>query len=128
MKASTILCAAFAALALAACQQQPGCQVVRLHSSTTGDSAAVIVDSGHASIVPLGLAKPPAGHMYVLWQLPKDSGTMVPVSAFQQATHQTASSQLTRPYSDTSAFAISLEPAGAIPTRPGEILALGTVV
>ena len=117
---------ASATAAMTACQQQSGCRVVRLHSSGSADTAAVIVDDGHASVVPLTLANAPAGRMYVLWQLPRDGGGMIPVESFRQTRHQTAGSQLPHAYADTAAFAVSLEPAGSFPTRPAGILALGS--
>jgi anti-sigma-K factor RskA len=113
-----------ATAAVTACQQQSGCRVVRLHSGSARNSAAVIVDSGHASVVPLTLAGLPQGRTYVLWQLPRD-GSPIAVTSFRSTKRETGSAPLTRPYSDTVAFAVSMEPAGSPPTRPSDILALG---
>jgi hypothetical protein len=114
-----------ATAAVTACQQQAGCRVVKLRTPAAVDSAAVIVDSGHASVVPLALDSAPVGRMYVLWQLPRDGGGMIPIESFRQTRHQTVGSQLPHAYADTAAFAVSLEPAGGFPTRPSDILALG---
>ena len=110
-------------VALAACRQQTGCRVIEMHGQK-GDSAAVLVEAGHASLVPIKLPTPPVDRRYVLWQLPRD-GSPNPVVTFDDATHQTSSVPLVTGYSDTAAFAVSLEPAGPMPTRPTDVLAVG---
>jgi anti-sigma-K factor RskA len=114
--------------AVAACERQPGCQVVRLHDAGTGgadrDRAAVLVDAGRASLVPLKLASAPDARMYVLWQMPRD-GSPVAITTFRQTGQQTPSTPLIEDYGDTAAFAISLEPTGSAPRRPTDIVALG---
>jgi hypothetical protein len=109
--------------ALTACQQQRGCQVIELHGRS-GDNAAVLVEAGRASLVPTKMAAPPANSMYVLWQLPRDGGP-IPVVTFRDPHRQTSSVPLVTGYSDTAAFAVSLEDAGPMPTRPSDVLALG---
>lgn len=111
-------------VALAACQQQNGCQVIQMHGRG-GDSAAVLVEAGRASVVPVSLPAPPTGRMYVLWQLPRD-GSPIPVVAFRDPHRQTSSVPLLTGYSDTAAFAVSQEAAGPMPTRPTDVVALGT--
>jgi anti-sigma-K factor RskA len=113
-----------ASAALRACEQQSGCRTVRLHSGAARDRAAVIVDSGHASVVPLALPAAPGGRMYVLWQLPRD-GSPIALASFRQTKHETRDQELARPYADTAAFALSVEPAGSLPAQPSQILALG---
>jgi anti-sigma-K factor RskA len=109
--------------ALTACRQQSGCRVIQLHGEN-GDSAAVLVDAGRASLVPLRMPSPGTGQMYVLWQLPRD-GSPMPVVAFLDPKQQTGSVPLTTDYADTAAFAVSLEPAGAVPIRPTDVLTVG---
>ena len=111
------------AAALTACRQQSGCRIVALHGQQ-GDSAAVLVEAGHASLVPTNLPLPPAGRMYVLWQLPRD-GSPIPVVTFHDPTRQTSSVPLVTGYTDTAAFAVSLEIAGPMPTHPTDVLAVG---
>lgn len=112
-----------ATAALTACRHQSGCRVIQLHGQS-GDSAAVLVEAGHASLVPVKLAAPAADRVYVLWQMPRDGGPS-PVVAFTDATRQTPSVPLVTGYSDTAAFAVSMEPAGPMPTRPTDVLAVG---
>ena len=118
-----------AAAALRACQQQAGCHMVTLHDARSGssanDRAAIVVDAGRASLVPLKLAAAPDAQMYVLWQLPRDRSP-VAITTFRLAGRQTPSTALAAQYSDTAAFAISLEPNGSALRRPTDILALGT--
>jgi anti-sigma-K factor RskA len=109
--------------ALTACRQQSGCKVIQLHGET-GDGAAVLVEAGHASLVPITMPPAPSGRMYVLWQLPRD-GSPIPVVTFRDAKRQSASVPLVTGYSDTAAFAVSLEDAGPMPTRPTDVLAAG---
>ena len=109
--------------ALTACHQQSGCQVIRLHGQT-GDGAAVLVEAGHASLVPVTMPAAPTDRWYVLWQMPRD-GSPIPVVTFRDADRQTSSVPLVTGYSDTAAFAVSLEDAGPMPTRPTHILAVG---
>jgi anti-sigma-K factor RskA len=117
-----------AAAALRACQQQAGCHMVTLHDARSGssanDRAAIVVDAGRASLVPLKLAAAPDAQMYVLWQLPRDRSP-VAITTFRLAGRQTPSTALAAQYTDTAAFAISLEPNGSALRRPTDILALG---
>jgi hypothetical protein len=112
-----------ASAALTACRQQTGCHVIRMHGDS-GDTAAVLVQAGHASLVPVELSAPPAGRIYVLWQLPRDGGP-IPVVTFRDATRQTSSIPLVTGYSDTAAFAVSLEAAGPMPVHPTKVVAVG---
>lgn len=111
------------ATALAACRQHSTCHVVQLHGRS-GDTADVLVEAGYVSLVPVGLPAPASHHMYVLWQLPSD-GSPIPVASFYDSTRRAASVPLPTDYADTAAFAVSLEPAGPMPTHPRHILALG---
>jgi anti-sigma-K factor RskA len=117
-----------AAAALRACQQQAGCHMVTLHDARSGssanDRAAIVVDAGRASLVPLKLAAAPDAQMYVLWQLPRDRSP-VAITTFRLTDRQTPSTALAAQYTDTAAFAISLEPNGSALRRPTDILALG---
>lgn len=109
--------------ALTACRQQEGCRVIQLHGQH-GDNAAVLIEAGHASLVPVDLPPLPTDRMYVLWQMPRD-GSPIPVVASNDARQQTSSVPLVTGYSDTAAFAVSLETAGPMPRRPSDVLAVG---
>lgn len=112
-----------ATAALAACRHQTGCQVIRLHGQR-GDNADVLVVNGTVSLVPVKLPAPADGRVYVLWQLPRD-GSPMPVVSVTNSTRQTATVSLPTAYADTAAFALSIETAGPMPTRPTEVLAVG---
>lgn len=109
--------------ALTACRQQAGCRIIQLHGQH-GDNAAVLIDAGHASLVPIDMPPLPADRMYVLWQMPRD-GSPIPVTTSSDTREQTASVPLVTRYSDTAAFAVSLEPVGPMPKRPSDVLAVG---
>ena len=109
--------------AMEACRQQSGCRIVALHGQH-GDNAAVLVEAGRASLVPVEMPALSSGRMYVLWQMPRD-GSPIPVVTFRDARRQTTSVPLAAGYSDTAAFAVSLEPAGPMPTHPTDVLAVG---
>lgn len=109
--------------AIAACSQRPGCSVVRLHGSS-GVVAAVIVQDGRASLVPLHLASPSAARAYALWQLPRD-GSPIFLDTFRDTGRATPPSPLAVPVADTTAFAVSVEPAGTRPERPSTVIAVG---
>lgn len=109
--------------AVAACRLQSGCRVVDLHGQH-GDKAAVLVEAGRGSLVPVTLATLPANRMYVLWQLPRD-GSPIPMQSFRDSTQQTASVPLPTGYADTAAFAVSVEVSGPMPTHPTDVVAVG---
>jgi len=110
---------------VAACQHQVGCRAIRLHASDGANAAAVVVNGGRASVVPLTMRTAPAGRTYVLWQMPRDGGP-IPISEFRATDKQTAAAPLPSDYADTAAFAISIESASKPPTRPTHVLAVGT--
>jgi anti-sigma-K factor RskA len=111
--------------ALTACHQQVGCRAIRLHAPDGKSPAAVIVNGDRIAVVSTSLMAPPARRTYVLWQMPRDGGP-VPISEFSATDRQTAFAPLSAPYADTTAFAISLEPADVTPTQPTHVLAIGT--
>lgn len=112
-----------ASVAITACRQQSGCQVIQMHGRD-GDNAVVLVEGGQASVVPVRLPAPSADRMYVLWQLPRD-GSPIPVVTFRDPARQTSTVPLITGFSDTAAFAVSLEPNGPMPVRPTHVLAVG---
>ena len=111
--------------ALAACARQPSCRVVRLHDPDGTNPAAAVVEGNQVSLVPLAMKDAPVGKTYALWQLPRDGGPML-VAEFRDAGRQTASVVLPSAYADTAALAISVESIRATPTRPTDVLAVGT--
>jgi len=112
-----------ATAALTACRHQVGCRVIELRGQGR-NSADLLVVNGTASLVPLAMAAPPSGRMYVLWQLPRD-GSPIPVASMRDVAHQTPNVTLPAGYADTAAFAVSLEIAGEMPSRPSRVLAVG---
>ncbi|MBV9098204.1 MAG: anti-sigma factor [Frankiaceae bacterium] len=112
-----------ATAALTACRHQVGCRIVELRGQG-GTSADLLVVNGSASLVPVAMPSPPTGRMYVLWQLPRD-GSPIPVASMRDVTHQSPTVSLPTGYADTAAFAVSMEAAGALPSRPSRVLATG---
>jgi len=112
-----------ATAALTACRHQAGCRIIELHGQG-GNAADLLVVNGTASLVPLAMAAPPSGRMYVLWQLPRD-GSPIPVASMRDVAHQSPNVALPAGYADTAAFAVSLEAAGGMPSRPSRVLAVG---
>ena len=107
------------------CERMTGCHVVRLDDSTSKTRAAVVVSGDHAEMWPLAMSAPPSGHVFALWQMPRagrprlvETGTFTGANAGSNAT-------LAASYADTAAFAVSLEPAGILPTKPTTVLAVG---
>lgn len=115
--------ASMSAAAVAACQQRDGCHVITLHGPRR-DAAVVLVEAGHASVVPLQMPMLRPTQSFVLWQLPRD-GSPLAVAAFRDARRQSGSVRLMTAYDDTAAFAVSLEAAGPMPRRPTRVLAVG---
>lgn len=113
--------------AIAACAHTTGCHRVELHRSGRADPATVLVDAAtfHVRVVPTAMSDLPAGRTYVLWQLPRN-GAPVPVTEFRDVEHATPSTLLSRPYDQTAAFALSVEPVGPMPRQPTRVYAVGT--
>lgn len=112
------------AQAISACERTAGCSIVRLRASDGSSPGVVLVSEGRATMVPLAMKPPARDRTYVLWQLPRN-GKPAAVGAFR-TTEATASAPLVTPYRDTAAFAVSLEPAGPMPTQPTDVLAVGS--
>jgi len=109
--------------AISACAHRSGCSVVRLRAAHGAVPAVVLVDDGRATLVPMAMTPPAVNRTYVLWQVLRKGGPAA-VSSFRDTKHDTSSS-LATPYADTAAFAVSLEPAGAPPSQPSDVLAIG---
>lgn len=110
---------------LAACAASQSCHVVRLQSGSTV-AAYALAEKGTVTMLPTHMAAPAAGHVYALWQLPRD-GRPTLVTVLRTATNGvTSAAPLALPYADTAAFAVSVEPADAVPTTPTEVVATGT--
>jgi anti-sigma-K factor RskA len=113
--------------AVAACRTGEGCHVVRLLADGSKVEAGdVLVQGGSASVVPTAMPALDSTHVYVLWQLPRD-GRPTPVTALQHVETSKASRSvpLVIPYADTAGFAMSVEPADQVPTRPTKVVAMG---
>jgi anti-sigma-K factor RskA len=109
-------------VAIADCRSAPGCHVVSLEGK-----AVVLADATRARVVSEQLPTPPAGHVYALWQMPRDGGpALVTVLDSPTAGVPSAPAALALPYDETAAFAISVEPADVTPTHPTDVVAVGT--
>ena len=108
---------------VAACRHASDCSVVALRAGSR-EAAAVLVSAGQVRVQPLHLPPAPAGHMYVLWQLPK-SGAPQPIGEFRDASGETEALPLVTTYDATAAFAISIESDATAPTSPSRVAALG---
>jgi anti-sigma-K factor RskA len=109
--------------AVSACRAQAACHVVQL-SRGSQERAVVIVHDGTARMVPTDMSAPTAGHVYALWQLPRDGKPTLLAEPLSQT--GSAATPLALPYDNTAAFAISVEPAGAQATAPTTVVAVGT--
>jgi anti-sigma-K factor RskA len=112
---------------VAACRQSASCAVVLLHASDGARQAAVLVEAGRATVVPLGMPPAPSGRTWALWQVPRDGRPRL-LTEFRggSAGRAAANGALVSPYADTMAFAISQEPAATVPATPTQVVATGT--
>jgi anti-sigma-K factor RskA len=113
--------------AIAACRATAGCHVVRLLADGKVEAGDVVVRDGSAAVVPTAMPALDAAHVYVLWQVPRD-GRPTPVTALGavRTAQASPSTTLKIPYADTVAFAMSVEPADRVPTKPTNVVAVGT--
>jgi anti-sigma-K factor RskA len=109
------------------CTASAGCHAVTLDAAAGRSEAALIVRGDVVSLTPTNISAAPAGKVYVLWQLPRN-GRATPVTTFDAVSATTpATGTLRVPYSDTAAFAISVESAaGAPPSTPSNTVASAT--
>ena len=112
--------------AIAGCHTADGCRVVTLLAGKA-EAGDVLVRNGQARVVPTAMPALDPSHVYVLWQLPRD-GAPTPVSVIGdvRTAHATAPTSLAIPYDDTAAFAMSVEPANRVPTKPTRVVAVGS--
>jgi hypothetical protein len=88
--------------------------------------ASVTVRANRVTVTPTDMPAAPAGKVYVLWQLPRN-GRATPVAAFAGGKGaKPTTDSLRAAYSQTAAFAVSLESAGPPPPMPSNTLASGT--
>lgn len=113
--------------AIASCRTSPDCHLVRLLADSKVEAGDVVVRDGSAAVVPTAMPALDASHVYVLWQIPRD-GSPTPVTALPDvaASKESRSVSLVIPYADTAAFAMSVERANEVPTRPTKVVAVGT--
>jgi anti-sigma-K factor RskA len=90
------------------------------------DRADVLVSDGSVQVQPLELSKPASGRTFVLWQLPH-GGAPIPLGEFDSTTETSTAHPLAVSMAQTTAFAVSSEPADTEPTTPTDVLALGGV-
>ncbi|MDQ1694737.1 MAG: hypothetical protein QOJ03_90 [Frankiaceae bacterium] len=110
-----------AAAAIASCHDTPACHVIGLDGK-----AVVLADGDQARVISRGLPARSTGHVYALWQMPTH-GRPVLLTVLDSLSEAEASppAGLVLPYRDTSAFALSVEPAGARPSQPTQVVAVG---
>ncbi|HUR52405.1 MAG TPA: anti-sigma factor [Mycobacteriales bacterium] len=107
---------------LASCSAGSGCHVVHLQGK-----ADLVVAGGTAKLLATSLPAAPSGHVYVLWQLPRDGRpTMVGKLQTTGSGSVGEAHPLVLPYDSTAAFGISLEPAATTPTAPTDVVAVGS--
>jgi anti-sigma-K factor RskA len=106
---------------LALCAASTSCHVVHLQGR-----ADVVVTDASVRVLPKSLGEPPAGRVFVLWQLPRD-GRPTMVGILQTTADGTVgeSHPLALPYDSTAAFGVSSEPASVVPTAPTDVVVLG---
>lgn len=109
--------------AIATCSAA-GCAEIELRSADGVDRAAVIVSHGAVQVQPISLSKPAGGRTFVLWQLPR-GGAPIPLGEFSSTTSASRPHRLAVSMAETTAFAVSSEPADVEPTAPTDVLALG---
>jgi len=111
---------------VAACRAASDCHVVALLAGKA-EAGDVLVRSTTATVVPTAMPALDRSHVYVLWQLPRD-GRPTPVTVLRHVQTDEAGSpaSLAIPYDDTAAFAMSVESADAVPSRPTKVVAIGT--
>jgi anti-sigma-K factor RskA len=107
---------------LAACTTQSGCHAVDLQGKAT-----LVVSGGSARLLATSLPRATAGHVYVLWQLPR-AGRPTMVGTLDRTGDGTVGEAhpLALPYGETAAFGLSLEPASVVPAGPTDVVAVGT--
>lgn len=107
------------------CVASSGCHLVKLDAGNR-TLASLVVRDNRVTVTPTDMPAAPTGKVYVLWQLPRN-GRAKAIGEFTAGSGaNAATSALTAPYSDTAAFAVSLEPAGPPPVMPSNTLASGT--
>jgi anti-sigma-K factor RskA len=114
-----------AAGTVASCDAAPSCHVVRLQGDST-EAAVVLAENGTATVVPTDMPRPAVGHVYALWQLPRDGRPVLVTEIRDSGKGVSSAAPLVLPYDDTAAFAMSLEPSGSVPTKPTDVIATGT--
>jgi anti-sigma-K factor RskA len=109
------------------CSASAGCHEIKLDAAGGKTLASLVVHNNTVTVTPTNMPAAPAGKVYVLWQQPRN-GRATPLSEFKAAPGAAApTGALTAPYSDTEAFAVSLEPAASgPPVSPSNTLASGT--
>jgi anti-sigma-K factor RskA len=107
------------------CSASNGCHVIELDAAAGHTLASVMVEDNAATVTPTSMPTAPAGKTYVLWQLPRN-GQAIPITDFTAGSGTSVTGDLRVNYSDTAAFAVSLESAaGAPPSTPSNTLASG---
>jgi anti-sigma-K factor RskA len=60
--------------------------------------------------------------------MPRDGRPLLVTVLRSSVDGASSAAPLVLPYTDTAAFAISVEPTGTVPTKPTDVLATGTAV
>jgi hypothetical protein len=107
------------------CTTSDGCHMIELDAAAGHSEASLVVRGGAVTLTPTSMPAAPIGDTYVLWQLPR-TGRATPVTEFTAGSGTKATGTLRVAYSDTEAFAVSLENAAdAPPSTPSNTLASG---
>jgi anti-sigma-K factor RskA len=111
----------------ATCGSTTGCHTIALAGSSGAKAVSLTVQGDVITMIPTGMKPAPAGHEYVLWQLPSD-GRPIAVKVFTATGNDAVAKATTGvTYADTTAFAVSEERSGPVPDKPTTpLLASGT--
>lgn len=106
--------------ALSACTSQPACHVLSLQGKAT-----LIVSGDTVRLLSSSLRPPSSGRQYVLWQQAR-GGDMTLVGSLRSTQPGSVGEthRLVLPYDRTAGFGLTLEPAGVVPTHPGQVVAV----
>ncbi len=114
--------------------RDPSVRSASLVEQGSGTVAAVVVDDGSGPrVVPLAMPEIGSGRAFVLWRVTGDAATAVgTLDRTGSLTPTTSSRGTTSPSPSPDrlrrAYALSVEPAGTVPTKPSSVVASGPLV
>jgi anti-sigma-K factor RskA len=107
------------------CSASAGCHSITLDARGGKTAASLVIHDSSVTMDTSKMSAAPSGKVYVLWQLPTD-GQPTPMTEFTAGNGKPVTTHLKAAYSDTTAFAVSVEPASIVlPSKPHSLLASG---